>query len=234
MEVIGELLEPITTNLYAWRIPIAFGSAALAVVLGVIAWRRDGAGWTRRNPVRAGALVVAALLVGGPVAWYLASPVVLRTSLVEPAPTAIPPRIPSVPASSSEPAATSTSTPTHAPAPALFVARTIATGEFSGTDDFHFGRGTASVIEFEPGRYHLRLEDFSVRNGPDLFVYLSPDPDGYADGAIELGRLKATDGAFGYDLPEDADPADFASAIVWCKQFAYLFAVAPLEASIGV
>ena len=35
-----------------------------------------------------------------------------------------------------------------------------------------------------PGSTRLRLEDFSVRNGPDLFVYLSPDPDGYADGAL--------------------------------------------------
>jgi hypothetical protein len=26
------------------------------------------------------------------------------------------------------------------------------------------------------------------------------------------------------------DPADFASAIVWCKQFSHLFAVAPLAA----
>ena len=35
--------------------------------------------------------------------------------------------------------------------------------------------GTASIIEIAPGRYHLRLDDFSVRNGPDLFVYLSPE-----------------------------------------------------------
>ena len=55
---------------------------------------------------------------------------------------------------------------------------TVASGEFRGTDDFHFGSGTASIIEIEPGRYHLRLEDFSVRNGPDLYVYLSPAADG--------------------------------------------------------
>ena len=71
--------------------------------------------------------------------------------------------------------------------------------------------------------------DFSVRNGPDLYVYLSPDADDYDDGALELGKLKATDGAFGYDLPPGTDPADFASAIIWCKQFSHLFAVAPLE-----
>jgi hypothetical protein len=98
-----------------------------------------------------------------------------------------------------------------------------------GTDDFHFGRGTATLIEIGPGRYHLRLEDFSVRNGPDLFVYLSPDADGYDKDALELGRLKATDGSFGYDLPDGADPAAYRSAIIWCKQFAHLFATAPFD-----
>jgi hypothetical protein len=107
----------------------------------------------------------------------------------------------------------------------------VLTGTFRGTDEFHFGEGTASIIETAPGRYTLRFEAFSVRNGPDLFVYLSPDAEGYADGALELGTLKATDGAFGYELPEGVDPADFRSAVIWCKQFAVLFAVAPLAAA---
>ena len=51
----------------------------------------------------------------------------------------------------------------------------------------------------------------------------------YVKGALELGKLKATDGAFGYALPPGTDPADFASALIWCKQFSHLFAVAPLE-----
>ena len=75
----------------------------------------------------------------------------------------------------------------------------------------------------------MRFEDFSVRNGPDLFVYLSPDPNGYADGAINLGELKATDGAFNYAIPPDIDIAQFRSAIVWCKQFSVEFASAPLD-----
>jgi hypothetical protein len=116
-----------------------------------------------------------------------------------------------------------------APQPTAFATRTIASGEFHGTDDFHFGEGTARIVETAPGTYTLRLTDFSVRNGPDLYVYLSPDADDYDDHALELGKLKATDGAFGYDLPPGTDPADFASAIVWCKQFSHLFAVASLE-----
>jgi hypothetical protein len=46
---------------------------------------------------------------------------------------------------------------------------------------------------------------------------------------LELGTLKATDGAFSYDLPTGTDPSSFASAVIWCKQFAVQFAVAAFE-----
>jgi hypothetical protein len=45
---------------------------------------------------------------------------------------------------------------------------------------------------------------------------------------LEVGRLKATDGSFGYDLPADFDPETARSALIWCKQFSHLFATAPL------
>jgi hypothetical protein len=77
----------------------------------------------------------------------------------------------------------------------------------------------------------VRLEDFAVRNGPDLYVYLSPAADGYAGGAIELGRLKADRGNQNYDVPPGAlaQPAIAASVVIWCKQFSHLFATAPLS-----
>lgn len=100
---------------------------------------------------------------------------------------------------------------------------------FSGADAFHFGRGAAQVIETAPGRYVLRFEEFSVRNGPDLYVYLSRDADGSSvEGAVNLGKLKATDGAFNYEIPEGTDIARYKTAIVWCRRFAALFAVAPI------
>jgi hypothetical protein len=110
--------------------------------------------------------------------------------------------------------------------PAANQPQVIEQGEFQGADDFHFGEGQALLIETEPGKYILRFEDFSVRNGPDLFVYLSPDPEGYDDGAIKLGGLKGTDGAFNYDVPEGTDVSQFKSAVIWCDQFSVLFATA--------
>jgi hypothetical protein len=180
---------------------------------------------------------LAVLAVAVPITWYLAAPIFLRTSLVEAAPTVsfvpateppAPTTAPSAPPSAL-PSPDPTASPPEPPSPTPFVPVAIAVGSFTGTDDFHFGRGTATLLEIEPGRYHLRLDDFSVRNGPDLFVYLSTAPDRWTKRSFEVGRLKATDGAFGYDMPEGFDPKGFESAIIWCKQFRHLFATAAFE-----
>ncbi|HEY6568676.1 MAG TPA: DM13 domain-containing protein [Candidatus Limnocylindrales bacterium] len=186
------------------------------------------------------AVAIAAVVIGAPIAWYLGSPVFLRTELHEPAIEALEP-----PAATSTPAPTPTaaaltdgpaaSTAVPSPAASAIAAEPAwtpdppRTGRFSGTDDFHFGRGTAILREVEAGRWVVRLEDFAVRNGPDLYVVLSPDPGGYTDDAIEVGRLKATDGNFNMRVPDGTDVSEVRSVLIWCKQFSHLFAVAPLE-----
>jgi electron transfer DM13 len=231
MDAIGDFGRSFFNALYDYRLPIAVVSAAVAASIVLIAWRRGWLAAARRHPGRSAIALVVALAVGGPLAWYLASPIWIRTSLVEAGPSSAPlsasTPAPSVASSAptAPPASVATAAPTPEPTP--FAPTTVASGRFSGTDDFHFGRGTASIIEVEPGRYHLRLQEFSVRNGPDLYVYLSTAGDDYADDALEVGLLKATDGSFGYDLPAGTDPSRFRSAIIWCKQFSHLFAVAP-------
>ncbi len=242
MPSIGDLANDVARAAYELRIPVAIGSVALVVALGFVAWRLGWFAAARRHPLRTAVVLVLAVLVIGPGGWYLGSPIFVRTSLVEPLPApssmavapgaAMPSVVVEAPVSSTSAPSAATSAPTAPPTSSPTVAPVVpilfASGTFEGTDDFHFGRGTASLIEVEPGRYHLRFEDFSVRNGPDLYVYLSPDPNGYEDDALELGKLKATDGAFGYDLPDGTDPSRFRSAIIWCKQFSHLFATATL------
>ena len=240
MEALGDLLEPITANLYEIRIPIAValdrrGSRPRPhrTPARLVRGSAPPSGADRRARGRIPGRRVADRLVHGVAGLpaHLARRGRARSgrrggirrprggfATGPPTPTASR-RV----AAAIEPAGERPQRP--------FAPVTIATGEFSGTDDFHFGNGTATIIELEPGRYHLRLEDFSVRNGPDLFVYLSPEPDAYHEDALELGRLKATDGSFGYDLPAGADPDAYRSAIIWCKQFAHLFATAPFDAS---
>jgi Electron transfer DM13 len=225
----------LTGLVYDLRLPIAIASGFLLIVATVVAYRLGWFAAARRHPGRTTIVAIAALAFILPIGFYTFSPLFIRSTLVEEAPIAVvdaspSPRaaqtsVPSVDPSGSA-APTSTPMPTETP----FDPSTVASGEFTGTDDFHYGSGTATIIETASGTYTLRLEDFSVRNGPDLFVYLSQDPDGYVDEALELGRLKATDGSFNYALPAGTDPSAFASALIWCKQFSHLFAVAPFVA----
>ena len=227
MEWLGELERAFATNLYPLRVPIAIG--LLIATIGVL-WYARRRGWfaaARRHPGRTTVLAAVVLAVGAPVGWYLGSPLFIRTALVEPAP-------PTAPAATTNPV--TTAAPSDAPgatgeptAPALTPPPPPRSGSFTGADDFHFGRGTAALIETEPGTWVVRFENFSVRNGPDLFVYLSPDPTGYVKGAVELGRLKATDGDFNTKVPAGTDVSSLNSVVIWCKQFAVQFAVAPLS-----
>jgi Electron transfer DM13 len=229
MARLGDLGSAVLGALYADAILATAGVVVVIALATVVAFRRGWLRAARRHPGRSGALVVAALAVGLPLGWYLASPLVLSTSIDEPTPViAAEPSAPSttaVPPASDRPARPA---PTVAPsaAPPL-IARA---GSFHGSDEFHFGRGTARLIEVSPGSFVVRLEDFAVRNGPDLYVYVSPSADGYARDAIELGRLKADSGNQNYRVPAGAltDPTRAASVVIWCKQFSHLFATAPL------
>jgi hypothetical protein len=216
-EFLGEI-EKVAADLYPYRWPITLAAVAAALALGAVAWR---AGWLAvlwRRRVLTAAVAVPMLAVVLPVGWYTLSPLWERTHLDEASPLAV-----------ATPMLTPQTAATAPPAEEdTFMARVTHQGMFAGADDFHFGRGDALLIETAPGTYTLRFEDFSVRNGPDLFVYLTNDPDDVSAG-VNLGDLKATDGNFNYEVPADVDPASYRYAIVWCRQFAVLFASAPLD-----
>ena len=231
MEWLGDLGSAFFGALYDNRLAAAGAGVVAAVVIAWIAWRRGWVPSARRHPRRAAAIGVPALAVVIPLAWYLASPLVLSRTVDEPAPVAIasrPPGPSAAPSSDAPVASGAPSDPAPAPLPPLALS-----GAFHGSDEFHFGRGTAHLIEAAPGEFVVRLEDFEVRNGPDLYVYLSPDPAGYTKNAIELGRLKADKGNQNYAVPTGAldDRAKAASVVIWCKQFSHLFATAPLAAA---
>jgi hypothetical protein len=186
----------------------------------MIARRRGWGQAARRHPGRTAAILVPALAIALPLGWYLASPLVLSKTIDEPTPI--------VSGASGTIGATPAAGPTASP-PAAATALFAKSGTFSGADDFHFGRGTAQLLETAPGVFVVRLADFEVRNGPDLVVYLSPSADGYADGAIELGRLKADKGNQNYTVPAGVDPTAAGSVVIWCKQFSVLFATAAFD-----
>jgi hypothetical protein len=150
------------------------------------------------------AAVVAALLLA-PLAWYLASPLVLTRSVSEAAPAAAP------------------------------IQSRVASGEFGAVDAIHKGEGTAAIVRLTDGQWVLRLDDdFRVTNGPDLYVYLSSAPSPrsstelHADGAFEVAQLKGNVGGQNYELPPDLDLGQFRSVVIYCRRFTTVFSTAEL------
>jgi len=225
--------------------PVWLAAAIVAAALALfLASRRGWHKWALQHRLLTGGTLAIVLAVGIPAGWFTISPLFERETVCEASPIAgagagsekcegV-----AVAAGGTASAATATIARTATPAATAmpeashgateapqFQPRVASQGEFRGADDFHFGRGQALLIETAPGEYTLRFENFSVRNGPDLFVYLSTDPNGSNDGLL-LGDLKGTDGAFNYDVPEGTDIFRYKSAVVWCRQFAVLFATA--------
>ncbi len=109
----------------------------------------------------------------------------------------------------------------------------LKSGSFRDADSFHKGSGQATIYQAADGEPLLRLSDFKVTNGPDLHVLLVPHANPQSrsdiDGYIGLGSLKGNMGNQNYFLPDDADPADYGSVVIYCMPFHVIFSVATLE-----
>lgn len=130
-----------------------------------------------------------------------------------------------LPAASAEPTAATSGATTSAPV-------VVGSGAFRSLA--HATSGTAKLVTLADGSAYIRLEGFRTENGPDLFVYLSPndgsarDDDELAAGALNLGKLKGNIGDQNYLIPAGTDLSKYNSVLIWCKRFTTGFGVAPL------
>ena len=156
------------------------------------------------------AIIVIVILAG---AYWFVSPLWRKVYVNETLP---------VSATSEPVTATTTQSPVAQP-----TVTPVTTGSFTGFDRLHNGSGTASLIQVD-GKYFIRFEsDFSVTNGPDLFVGFGNNGV-YAKGS-EIAKLKGTVGSQNYELPADFDPNTYNEVWIWCKAFAVPFAKAELR-----
>ncbi len=111
--------------------------------------------------------------------------------------------------------------------------RLLSSGNFihaNPQDRTHYGSGQARVFE-----HVVRLEeDFMVGPGPAYYLYLTESTD-FKPGTdlktvehVELGNLKAFQGAQNYPIPASTDAAQYSSLVVWCKLFGILISPARL------
>ncbi len=189
----------------------------------------------RERPLTWGVGVVAAagfLAISAYLTWFLVSPLIdegaeldeaLAFAFSTPQATSAPSTPAATPAGAT-PAATADSMSSEA------TAALVAGGELMGADSFHFGSGQVLLIRDPDGGGLLRFEDYEVRNGPNLHVYLTPDVDGdvHVDGAVDLGEVRATRGNVNYELPAGADLESFRSVVIYCVPFRVVFATATL------
>ena len=103
----------------------------------------------------------------------------------------------------------------------------LRTGSFVGVGDrIHNAEGIAKSIPLQDGSSVLRLENLRVTNGPDLYVYLSPDKS--VSDFINIGKLKANNGNQNYEIPLGTDLSKYDTVLIWCRPFSVLFGSAEL------
>ena len=99
----------------------------------------------------------------------------------------------------------------------------IASGRF--TNQAHNTSGLATLIEQPNGDRVVTLTRFETDPGPDVRVYLVPDPGGGVKDAVDLGGLKGNKGDQQYDVPAGAEAG---AVVIWCRAFTVAFGTATL------
>lgn len=121
-------------------------------------------------------------------------------------------------------------TSSQEPVPSTTSEPTLYTTSFQGIDTIHWGRGEATVTVSDGNATLSFGDDFEVAEGPDLFVYLSPNGAGEDLGEFaSLGQLHANQGVQEYVLP--ANYADYKTVVIWCRAFGTTFATAEFNYS---
>ena len=114
----------------------------------------------------------------------------------------------------------------------------LKTGTFVGKAN-HRCSGTVELAEDADG-YFLQFRDYEQTQGPDVFCYLTPDPDPDTSAEIDAGTRVLVDGGadggeitktgtFAQSLSDEIDPAQVQGVGIWCDRFSTPFGAATLS-----
>lgn len=110
----------------------------------------------------------------------------------------------------------------------------VSEGSFFDGDASHKGSGVAKLFKNPDGSHLIRLEDFEVTNGPDLYVYLTSAKGATSSDEVKAnfynaGRLKGNKGNQNYVIPADVDISNYNGVSIYCRAFSVLFSSAELN-----
>lgn len=91
--------------------------------------------------------------------------------------------------------------------------------------------GNVKIYRYPDERKFLRLENFSIVNGPNLRVYLAVltnpvNTEELGTTYIDLGALKSNSGNQNYDIPRELNLGDYASVVIYDTESGHIFGVA--------
>ena len=81
-------------------------------------------------------------------------------------------------------------------------------------------------IYLQNNTHTLKLEHFSISDGPDLKVYLSKEDS--PSTFVNLGNLNPN---VAYQIPQQVNLADYPYVLIHCQQYNHLFAIAALQSN---
>jgi hypothetical protein len=110
----------------------------------------------------------------------------------------------------------------------------ILTGDFTTIDSLHQGTGVVSIYQVGERRYVLRLDPFTVTNGPDLHVLLSaqPAPRTSTDaltGHLDLGALASNSVAQNFEIPAGTFLDVYKGVVIYSRSLNIVYTTAELE-----
>jgi hypothetical protein len=121
------------------------------------------------------------------------------------------------------------------PLPAMQGPTIYARGTFTEIDAVHRAEGNVIAYQKADGSWLIRLEDFAVRNGPQLHMFLSAHPEPRTpeevrldDLALDWGLLKGVVGSQNYALPAGFDMSAVRSVVIYSVTFQDVFSSAQL------
>lgn len=108
-------------------------------------------------------------------------------------------------------------------------------GEFTRIDAVRWAVGNVLVYQEADGSWLIRLEDFEVRNGPQLHLFLSANPqprtpEEVREGGLgfDWGPLRGTRGSQSFRLPAGFDMAAVKSVVIFSMPYQEVFSSATL------
>jgi len=110
-----------------------------------------------------------------------------------------------------------------------------ASGDFTAIDAVRWARGTALVYQLADQSWVIRLENFEVRSGPQLHLFLSANPEPRTPEQVreeglgfDWGPLRGTLGSQNYALPAGFDMDSVRSVVIFSIPYQEVFSSAAL------